>query len=67
VLEDKQTVDDESTAVLESNQTFLNPSDILKSCKNCKFETYCEKELATHIQNVHEDSFQCEYCVFKTQ
>ena len=65
MLEDKQTsVEDESTQVLECNQTFLKPSDILKLCEKCAFKPNSEKDPDIHNQNVHVDSFQCEYCVF---
>ena len=29
-----------------------------------QFRNSSEKDLDIHIQNVHVDSFQCEYCVF---
>ena len=65
LLEDKQTsVEDESTQVLECNQTFLKPSDILKLCEKCTFKPNSEKDPDIHNQNVHVDSFQCECCVF---
>ena len=51
--------------VSEAEQTFCNPSDVIKSCKICSFEATSEKDLEVHIKSFNTKEFQCEYCVFK--
>ena len=61
--ENIETVADE-LEVSENEKTFCNPSEVLKNCPHCKFETKSTDDIAKHIRTKHE--IRCPHCSFVT-
>ena len=64
-LEERQEFfETESHEISKSEQTFMNPSDESRNCNNCALETTSKEETENHLEKLHVNNLNCEYCDF---